>query len=124
MLVPPKDEFNQPHPFSLRYMYCDELSSEDKLNEIAVIYQLSDKYKVIGLCEREIAQTLRIHALDRKRADLDYQLLCMQSLVPTRQLTNLTEQALDIIKMHTFLVFQSSPFRQIRKATPIIKPND
>ena len=97
-------------------MYCDELPSGDKLNEIAVTYQVSDKYKVIGLCEKLLKLCESMLSIENALILYD-QLLCIQSLVPAYKFIDLSEQALDIIKMHTFLVFKSSSFLQIRKET-------
>ena len=97
-------------------MYCDELP--EKYNEIAATYELSDKYKVVGLCEKLLA--LCESALSIENALIIYdQLLSMESRIPTGQFGRLSLLVLDILKMHTFLAFQSSSFTQIREETLI-----
>lgn len=95
-------------------MYCDELSFSE--NQLALTYQLSDRFKVIGLCESLLARCQTTLSIDNALILYD-QLLCMEGKVPADEYTELFESALDIVKMHTFLAFRSASFPLIRKET-------
>lgn len=95
-------------------MYCDELP--EKHSEIAATYLLSDKYKVVGLCEKLLA--LCQSAISIEYALIIYdQVLAMQSRLPTDQFDWLSANLLDILRTHTFLAFQSESFKEIREET-------
>ena len=82
--------------------------------EIAVTYQSAIKYDVIGLCDKLLDYCQTSLDIENSLVIFD-QYLRLEKSISEDELQYFSNKCLNLIKMHTYLAFQSNQFLKISK---------